>query len=329
MTGADPLLRLQGVSVEFATRAGPVRAVNDVTLAVGRGEILGLVGESGCGKSTLGKAILRLIGPPGRITQGAVHFDGTELLGLSHKHMRQLRGTRIGMVFQDPMTSLVPVEKVSTQIRHTVRTHDRTATRSDIAVRAAELAERLGIRSDRLDDYPHQLSGGMRQRIMIAIALVLDADLVIADEPTTALDVIVEAHFLDLLKELRDELDISILLITHNIGVVAEIADRVAVMYAGHVVEIGAVLDVFTTPQHPYTQGLLKSVPTVDLDAQELYKMEGAPPNLLSPPPGCPFEPRCPHAMDVCRAEMPAARNVASGTTVACWLYDDPGAGDE
>jgi oligopeptide/dipeptide ABC transporter ATP-binding protein len=316
------IMRIEGLTVEYATRSGPVTAVDDVDLDIRRGEILGLVGESGCGKSTLGRALMRLVDPPGRITSGSIIFDGTDLIGLSRREMRQLRGTRIGMVFQDPMTSLVPIEKVATQISHTVRSHDRTITKQEIVARAAALAERLGIRAERLQDYPHQLSGGMRQRIMIAIAMILDAELVIADEPTTALDVIVEAQFLDLLKELTDEFEVAILLITHNIGVVAQVADRVAVMYAGRIVEIGPVEMVFGSPQHPYTQGLLRSVPTIDMAERELYKMAGLPPNLSDLPSGCAFHPRCEYAMDICRQRVPPLTHQGEHAS-NCWLHVD------
>ena len=316
----EPLLTIKKLSVEYDTRRGPVEAVQDVTLDVQRGEIIGLVGESGSGKSTLGRALLRMIPSPGRISSGEIQFDGTDLMGLTEDQMRAWRGTRIGMVFQDPMTSLVPVEKVITQIRHTVHTHDPGLSRAEIDSKARALAQRLGIRPERLEGYPHQLSGGMRQRVMIAIALILDAEFVIADEPTTALDVIVEAQFLDLLRELRDELGIAILLITHNIGVVAQVADRVAVMYAGRIVEVGDVKEVFAFPRHPYTQGLLKSVPNIELDGAELYRMEGNPPNLSSRPTGCPFHPRCPQAMDIYIMETPPLGPVGD-SQVACWLY--------
>lgn len=318
------IMRVQGLTVEYATRAGPVNAVSNVDLAINRGEILGLVGESGCGKSTLGRALMHLIDAPGCISSGSIVFDGIDLTTLTPRELRELRGTRIGMVFQDPMTSLVPIEKVSTQIRHTVRAHDPTAKRAEIEEKAAALARRLGIAAGRLTDYPHQLSGGMRQRIMIALALMLDAELVIADEPTTALDVIVEAHFLDLLKELARELEVAIVLITHNIGVVAQVADRVAVMYAGRIIELGTVGSVFGSPQHPYTQGLLRSVPTIDVGVSSLYRLEGLPPNLLNLPSGCSFHPRCDHATDQCRREVPVLTPEHSHAS-ACWLHVDRG----
>lgn len=319
----DILYSIRDLSVDYNTRVGAVRAVDHVSLDIRKGEILGLVGESGCGKSTLGKAIMRLITSPGQLAGGELWFEGRDLMKISEKEMRDVRGGRIGMVFQDPMTSLNPVQRVIEHLTETIQTHEHKV--SDIAARerAATLVEKLGIRHERLDDYPHQLSGGMRQRVMISLALALRAGLVIADEPTTSLDVIVEAKFLDLLRELRDEFDLTILLITHNIGVVAEVADRVAVMYAGRLVELGDVFEVFADPQHPYTKGLLKSVPNIDLDGAELFKMEGSPPNLLHPPSGCSFHPRCPAAMDVCPRFEPGFEPVTGDHFAACWLYQE------
>ena len=312
---------LRHVDVEYATRAGAVRAVDDVSLDIRRGEILGLVGESGCGKSTLGKAMLRMITTPGRIAGGQLLFDGVDLMELNRRQMRELRGARLSMVFQDPMTSLNPIERIITQLTETIQTHKPEVDDEEARERASELVHRLGIRTERIDDYPHQFSGGMRQRIMISLALALKADLVIADEPTTALDVIVEAQFLDLLKELRDEFNLTIVLITHNIGAVAEIADRVAVMYAGKLVEVADAVELFGNTKHPYSRGLLKSVPNIDVEEAELYKMAGAPPSLVNPPQGCRFNPRCPDVMDICRVEEPPFEDVAADHSAACWLY--------
>jgi oligopeptide/dipeptide ABC transporter ATP-binding protein len=319
----DVLYSIRNLDVRYATRFGDVLAVEDVSLDIRRGEILGLVGESGCGKSTLGKAIMRLIRTPGRIAGGELWFDGNDLMTYSDKQMRDVRGGEIGMVFQDPMTSLNPVQRVVEHLTETIRTHEPKVSDLAATARAEELVEKLGIRRERLDDYPHQLSGGMRQRVMISLALALHTKLLIADEPTTSLDVIVEAKFLDLLRELRDEFDLTILMITHNIGVVAEVADRVAVMYAGRMAEVGDVYSVFANPKHPYTTGLLSSVPNIDLAEHDLYKMEGSPPNLLRPPTGCPFHPRCPKAMEVCARELPVFREVADGQSTACWLYNE------
>jgi peptide/nickel transport system ATP-binding protein len=317
----DVLYSIQHLTVEYRTRAGSVKAVDDVSLDIRRGEILGLVGESGCGKSTLGKALMRLHTGPARIAAGELWFDGRDLMTLPEREMPEVRGAEIGMVFQDPMTSLNPVQRILDHLTETIHTHEPEVSNVAARLRAEELVERLGIRRERLMEYPHQMSGGMRQRVMISLALALRAKLVIADEPTTSLDVIVEANFLDLLKELQKEFGLTILLITHNIGVVAEIADRVAVMYAARIAEVGNVNGVFAKPKHPYTQGLLRSVPNIKLDGGELYKMAGAPPDLTHPPSGCRFHPRCPFVMDVCHTEYPPFEPVERGHLAACWLY--------
>ena len=317
----DIIYSVRDLTVEYRTRAGNLQAVDRVSLDIRRGEILGLVGESGCGKSTLGKALMRLHTGPAVITGGELWFDGRNLLTLSDNEMRAVRGAEIGMVFQDPMTSLNPVQRIIDHLTETIQTHEPEVSDKAARARSEELVERLGIRRERLDDYPHQMSGGMRQRVMISLALALHAKLVIADEPTTSLDVIVEAKFLDLLLELQKEFGLTILLITHNIGVVAEVADRVAVMYAAKMVEVGDVLDVFADPKHPYSRGLLRSVPNIELDGAELYKMEGAPPSLLHPPKGCRFHPRCPYVMDICRSEEPPIEPVGELQLAACWLY--------
>jgi peptide/nickel transport system ATP-binding protein len=325
----DTLYSIRDLTVEYQTRAGAVRAVDNVSLDIRRGEILGLVGESGCGKSTLGKALMRLHTGPARNTGGELWFDGRDLMKLSDNEMREIRGAEIGMVFQDPMTSLNPIQRIIEHLTETVQTHEPEVSDAAARKRANELVERLGIRRERLDEYPHQMSGGMRQRVMISLALALRAKLVIADEPTTSLDVIVEAKFLDLLKELQQEFGLTILLITHNIGVVAEVADRVAVMYAAKMAEVGDVLDVFAAPKHPYTQGLLRSVPNIRLDGGDLYRMEGAPPSLLHPPKGCRFHPRCPFVMDICRDEEPLLDPVEGGHLASCWLYQEAAVGQE
>jgi oligopeptide/dipeptide ABC transporter ATP-binding protein len=319
----DILYSIRNLTVEYQTRAGPVRAVDNVSLNIRRGEILGLVGESGCGKSTLGKAMMRLHTTPAKITSGELWFDGRDLMSLSDREMPNVRGAEIGMVFQDPMTSLNPVQRILDHLTETIHTHEPETSDATARVRVEELAERLGIQRERLNEYPHQMSGGMRQRVMISLALALHAKLVIADEPTTSLDVIVEAKFLDLLKELQKEFGLTILLITHNIGVVAEVSDRVAVMYAARMVEVGDASDIFAEPKHPYTQGLLKSVPNILLDGTELYKMEGSPPNLLHPPTGCRFHPRCPYVKDICKNEDPNLKPVVMDQLAACWLYQE------
>ena len=322
---ADNLFSIRDFSVEYHTRAGDVRAVDSVNLDIRRGEILGLVGESACGKSTLGKGLMRLHRVPARIVGGQLLFDGRDLMKLPEEEMRTVRGGEIGMVFQDPMTSLDPVQRIIEHLTETIHTHEGATTEEQARTRAGELAEKLGIRTERLPEYPHQMSGGMRQRVMISLALALRAKLVIADEPTTSLDVIVEAKFLDLLRDLRREFGLTILLITHNIGVVAEVSDRVAVMYAARLVEIGDVRRIFADPKHPYTRGLLRSVPNIALDGAELYKMEGAPPSLLRPPAGCRFHPRCPSVMEICKRENPKLENVGEDQQAACWLYSKKG----
>jgi oligopeptide/dipeptide ABC transporter ATP-binding protein len=254
---------------------------------------------------------------------GELWFDGTELLALTDHQMRKMRGSRISMIFQDPMTSLNPVQRVVDHIVETIRVHQPATSHKAARARAEELVNRLGISQNRLDDYPHQLSGGMRQRTMISLALALRADLVVADEPTTSLDVIVEAQFLDLLRELREEFDLTLVLITHNIGVVAEMADRVAVMYAGRMAELGDVHTVFASPQHPYAEGLLKAVPNIKLADDELYKMTGAPPSLLFPPAGCRFHPRCPKVLGICSRHVPAFIKQDGEHLTACWLYEN------
>ncbi|OGO15255.1 MAG: hypothetical protein A2Z14_14545 [Chloroflexi bacterium RBG_16_48_8] len=317
------LYNIQDLSVEFHTRVGILGAVDHASLDIRRGEVLGLVGESGCGKSTLGKALMRMIEEPGKITSGKLLFDNIDILALDDSRMRELRGSRISMVFQDPMTSLNPVQRVVDHITEAIQVHQSYVTDKEARARAANLVDRLGISHDRLDDYPHHLSGGMRQRVMIGLALALRADLVIADEATTSLDVIVEAQFLDLLRELRNEFDLTILLITHNMGIVAELADRVAVMYAGRLVELAEVNQLFSNPKHPYTEGLLRAVPNIQLDEGELYKMAGSPPDLVRPPSGCRFHPRCPKVMEICSQVDPIFKSIAPNRMVNCWLYQE------
>jgi peptide/nickel transport system ATP-binding protein len=317
----DSVLQIQHLDVEYVVRAGRVKAVDDVSLSVRQGETLGLVGESGCGKSTLGRAVLRLVSAPGEITGGEILFRGQDLLSLSEREMTQIRGKHISMVFQDPMTSLNPLMRIDEHIIETIRSHERGVSTQEARQRAAELIDRLGITAERLADYPHQLSGGMRQRVMIGLALALNADLIIADEPTTSLDVLVEAQFLDLLKELQEALNLTIILITHNIGIVAQLAHRVAVMYAGKLIELAEAVPLFDEPLHPYTRGLLASVPNIKLRDDRLQIMDGSPPDLIHPPDGCPFHPRCPRVLDRCRVESPPWKAHEPRRWVACWLY--------
>lgn len=324
MVDNNVLYSIKNLVVEYATRLGSVQAVDGVSFDIKKGEILGLVGESGCGKSTLGKAILRMIDEPGRITGGELLFDDKNLMEISNEEMRKIRGHRISMIFQDPMTSLNPVQRIVGHLVETVLTHDYGVVSKEARSLAEKLIDRLGIRRERIDDYPHQLSGGMRQRVMISLGLIMNADLIIADEATTSLDVIVEAKLVDQLKQIRDEYGLSILVITHNIALVAQIADRLAVMYAGRIVELGSIYEVFENPKHPYTQGLLQCVPTISLDHDEdLYKMPGEPPDLINPPQGCRFHPRCPQAMPICSKERPDFIDLGGEHFVHCWLYQD------
>lgn len=320
----DILLSIQNLSAVYGTRLGDVKALSNINLDIFRGEIIGLVGESGCGKSTLGRAIMRMLGDSGRFLNGELLLDGVDLLKLSDGEMREIRGQRISMIFQDPMTSLNPVQRVDDHFIETIKTHEPNTNRKDAVERFRNLLERLGIQKEREVDYPHQLSGGMRQRVMIGLGMVLNANLIIADEATTSLDVIVEAKLVDELQAICKEFGVSILAITHNIALIAQISERLAVMYAGNIVEVGSVYDVFDDPKHPYTQGLLQSVPTIKLDdREELYKMPGEPPNLTEPPPGCRFHPRCPHAMEICTHTAPDTGEIDTGHFVSCWLYQE------
>ncbi len=316
------LVQVRDLSVTYQTRIGSVSAVDHVSFDIYKGEILGLVGESGCGKSTFGKALLRMIDPPGEISSGNIIFDNENIMEYDDKQMRDFRGRRASMIFQDPMTSLNPVQRIDEHLIETIQVHEPRTGREPALRRSKKMIERLGIGEDRLISYPHQLSGGMRQRVMTGIGLILNADLIVADEATTSLDVIVEAKLADQLREIRGEFGVSLLMITHNIALVAEMADRIAVMYAGHLIEIGDIYDVFEKPKHPYTQGLLASVPNIRFDTEEeLYKMPGEPPNLTHPPTGCRFHPRCPHAMPICSQREPSLLEVEDGWMVHCWLY--------
>lgn len=284
-----------------------------------KGETLGLVGESGCGKSTLGFSILRLIPPPGRIVGGKIIFEGSDFTAKSEGEMRKIRGKRISMIFQDPMTSLNPLMKIGDHLTETITTH-MNITKEEAVEKAKVLLSNLGILPERINDYPHQFSGGMRQRVVIGLALALDPDLVIADEPTTSLDVIVEAQILELLKKMKKDYNLTLILITHNIGIVAEMADHMAVMYAGKIVELSDTLSLFDKPLHPYTKALLESVPNIKLSEQILKSIPGMPPDLLSPPKGCRFNPRCPHAFKKCFGLEPELVQIGKDRFVACHL---------
>lgn len=317
---AEAVLEIKNLHIQYPIYIGTVRAGEDINLTLEKGEVMGLVGESGCGKSTLGYSILRMLKAPGRVSQGEMLYHGRDLVTLPEEEMMALRGNNISMIFQDPLTSLNPLIRIDRQFVETIRTHEKNTSKKEALERAEDVLKRLGISSNRLYEYPHQMSGGMRQRIMIGMGLILNPDLLIADEPTTALDVIVEAQFLDLLDELREQFNLTILLITHNLGVVAQLADRITVMYAGTVAEIGEAEAVFSDPLHPYTQGLLASIPNIKLDQPKLHTMPGQTPDLVNPPKGCRFHPRCSQAMDICRQETPKDFQKNS-SRVACWLY--------
>ncbi len=321
MQNKEVLMQVRDFSLLYKTRLGPLSAVDHVTFDLYKGEIIGLVGESGCGKSTLGKALLRMAPPQAELT-GQILFRGEDILQFDDRRLRDFRGRCVSMIFQDPMTSLNPVQRVDQHLVEAIQVHEPHTPAQAALERARSLIGRLGIQERRLRDYPHQLSGGMRQRVMIGLGLVLNANLIIADEATTSLDVIVEAKLLDQFRQLRDELGVTILMITHNIALVAEVADRIAVMYAGQMAELGSVYEVFDAPRHPYTQGLLASVPTISLNERtELFKMGGEPPNLTHPPQGCRFHPRCSQALPICSQREPELRPVNGGQLVHCWLY--------
>jgi peptide/nickel transport system ATP-binding protein len=317
---APSLLSIDGLRTVFRSSNGDVAAVDGVTLSVAKGRTLGIVGESGCGKSMLSLSVMRLVPSPGRIVSGRVMFDGRDLLTLPPAEMRQVRGARIAMIFQEPMTSLNPVFTVGDQITEAMRAHDRTASSGALKTRAIDALARVRIPAParRFDEYPHQMSGGMRQRVMIAMALACAPDLLIADEPTTALDVTVQAQILDLLRELQQQSGMAIILITHDLGIVAEMADEVAVMYAGRVVERAPGAAIFDDPQHPYTLGLLGSIPRIEEQRERLLAIEGAVPPPFDLPTGCRFHPRCVFCAPECKVQDPPLRELAAQHEAAC-----------
>jgi oligopeptide/dipeptide ABC transporter ATP-binding protein len=322
----DVLLDVRGLKTYFHVMDGTVPAVDGVDFQLKRGETLGLVGESGCGKSVTALSIMRLIEiPPGEIVAGEIWFDGQELLSLSASQMRDIRGNDITMIFQEPMTSLNPVFNVGNQISEAVRAH-RKVSKKDAWNRAIEMMTAVGISSPerRVKQFPHELSGGMRQRVMIAMALACDPKLIIADEPTTALDVTIQAQILELIKELQQETGTALLLITHDLAVVAETVERVAVMYAGRIVETGTVEEVLLDPKHPYTKGLLTSIPSNVPRGQRLNVISGTVPNPFRMPAGCRFEPRCPFAFEPCKLLDPPLKTIGPGLQAACWLHIPP-----
>jgi oligopeptide/dipeptide ABC transporter ATP-binding protein len=322
----EPLLSVRGLKTYFFTDDGVVRSVDGVDITVNQGETLGIVGESGCGKSVTSLSIMRLVpAPHGKVVEGEIVFDGKNLLELKEKEMRSIRGNEITMIFQEPMTSLNPVFRIGDQLGEALRLH-MGLNRRQALTRAVELLEQVGIpRPDEVvHDYPHQLSGGMRQRVMIAMAMACQPKLLIADEPTTALDVTIQAQILDLMRKIKKESGTAIMLITHDLGVVAEMCDRVVVMYAGKVVEESDVLTIFEHPKHPYTQGLLESMPKLNVQQDRLKSISGNVPTPFEMPQGCKFAPRCPHAMELCHTAEPTLQTVEDDVAhqVRCWLYE-------
>lgn len=316
------LLQVQNLNVEFPTRHGVLRALNDVSFHINSGEVLGVVGESGAGKSLTGSAIIGLLEPPGRIASGEIIFNGKRIDNLSEDQMRRVRGKEIGAIFQDPLTSLNPLYTVGQQLIETIKTH-LDLSQKQARERAIELLEETGIPAarERIDHYPHHFSGGMRQRVVIALALAAQPRLIVADEPTTALDVSIQAQIIDLLKKLCKEQGTSVMLITHDMGVIAETADRVAVMYAGRIVEVGPVQKVIQQPSHPYTAGLMRSIPDIKNSLDQLEQIPGSMPRLNNIPTGCAFNPRCKFVMDKCKIERPPLISLQDQQS-ACWLHE-------
>ncbi|MBN2232571.1 MAG: ABC transporter ATP-binding protein [Deltaproteobacteria bacterium] len=320
----ETLLTVDDLVVGFATSRGELTAVDGLSFRLARGANLGLVGESGCGKSVTALALMGLVpSPPGLVSAARLEFAGRDLNAVTAEEYRRLRGREMAMVFQEPMTALNPVFTVGSQIVETVRTHRRLSSRAARDL-AAEMLDRVGISAPRrrLDDYPHQMSGGMRQRVMIAMALICRPKLLLADEPTTALDVTIQAQVLDLMRDLRGEFGMSMIMITHDLGVVAEVAERVLIMYGGTAAEVGTVVQLFDNPLHPYTRGLLHSIPRIDRPVRRLEAIPGTVPEFIGRPAGCRFANRCRQAMDVCRRQAPPRVEPEIGHTVACWLYD-------
>lgn len=323
MADTDMLLQIKDLSIQYFTEYGVVRAVNNIDLEISKGETLGLVGETGAGKTTTALGIMNLVpNPPGRITNGEILFEGENLLKYSKLKMRMFRGRDVSMIFQDPMTSLNPILTVGDQIAEVIRLHEKLS-RKDAMKRAAEILQMVGIPAERMVEYPHQFSGGMKQRVVIAIALACSPKLIIADEPTTALDVTIQAQVLELMNNLREKLGTSMLLITHDLGVVAESCDRVAIMYAGQIVESGPLKQVYESTAHPYTKGLFDSLPSLSVKSRRLKPIKGMMPDPTNIPEGCPFHPRCPQCMEICKTRTPARTDLGEGHRVRCLLFED------
>ncbi len=321
----ETVLLVEDLHTYYFTLGGVVRAVDGVDLEVYRGELVALVGESGCGKTTLGYSIMRLIMPPGRIVKGKIILDGINILELDDEEMRDIRWRKVSMIFQGAMNSLNPVMKVGDQIIEALLYHNAISSVEEGRSIVKKLFELVNLDFERMNSYPHELSGGMKQRVVIAMALALNPDIVIADEPTTALDVTTQAKIMKMINDIRRKMGISIILITHDLPLVAEVADRVYIMYAGKIVEAADVYSMFKEPKHPYSQGLLSAIPSIKGPKRRLEGMPGEPPDLRRPPQGCRFHPRCAYVMDICRTKEPVLKPLASGTKriVSCWLYDD------
>lgn len=322
----EKVVDVKNLKTSFYTHLGEVQAVRGVSFEVKKGEVLGIVGESGSGKSVTAMSVMKLVGYPGEIKDGEIIFKGEDLVKKTDKEMLSVRGDKISMIFQDPMTSLNPVYTIGNQIMEAITRH-QGLNKKDARKKAIDMLRLVGIPSpeDRIDNYPHEFSGGMRQRAMIGIALSCEPDLLIADEPTTALDVTIQAQIMELLKDLKNKIDTSIILITHDLGVVADTCDKIMVMYGGLAMERGSAQEIFYEPKHPYTMGLLKSIPRMDLnETGRLIPIPGTPPDLITPPEGCPFSARCPYSMKICKIEMPGYTQFSEGHEAACWLlYDD------
>ena len=315
------LLDIRNLSVAFDTDSGKVYAVNNLSLKIGRKETLGLVGETGAGKTTTALAVMKLIqSPPGKITSGEIVLEGQDLMRVPEKDMFNIRGNKISMIFQDPMTSLNPVMTVGEQISEVIELHQKLS-KDELRKKTEEMLEVVGIRKERINDYPHQFSGGMKQRVVIAMALACNPELIIADEPTTALDVTIQAQVLELMKNLKEKYDTSMILITHDLGVVAEICDYVSVIYAGSIVEYASVKDMYETPGHPYTKGLFNSIPSLDEDVESLTTIKGNPPDPSALPSGCRFHPRCDKCMEICKHTNHEFKVVSPGHFLACHLF--------
>jgi oligopeptide/dipeptide ABC transporter ATP-binding protein len=316
-------MTVDALTVEYWTRKGKIRAVDDVSFSLEKAETLGVVGESGSGKSTLGLSLIGLVPFPGRITKGRIILKDKEVLKLRKDDLRNLRGKEVCYVFQDPMTSLNPVKKIGDHFVELIRTHEPQVTKQEALKRAKKLLKDVGIQHERLNDYPHQLSGGMRQRVMIGLAIALNPSIVVADEPTTALDVIVQAKILDLLNALRDTYGMALILITHDLSIVLQRSDRIMVMYAGQLVEYAPSVEIYSNPKHPYTQGLLNSIPNIELADQKLEAISGSPPDLLNLPKGCRFWPRCYCALERCRTEAPPLIETGPEHFTRCFPHEE------